>query len=136
MRVFLDSNILFSAALGSEPFVLLWEIALAGKIQLLTTAYCFTEAVDNLTHKRPAALQRYAELREAVSEVRDDQAKLAWARKLVPDQDAPVLAAAVAAGAYVLVTGDLRHFGPLMERRALPIRVRTLRAFLIEGARK
>jgi len=133
VKVFLDSNVLFSAALGSEPFQLLWEIANAGKVQLVTSAYCRTEALDNLQHKRPDAIDRYGKLMVIVTEVPDGQARLDWARELVPDKDAPVLAAAVAAGADVLVTGDLKHFTPLMERSDLPLRVRTVRAFLLEG---
>ena len=37
------------------------------------------------------------------------------------------------AGADVLITGDLKHFGALMERDDLPLRVRSPRAFLLEG---
>ena len=133
MKVFLDSNVLFSAALGSEPFQLLWEVAHAGKVQLVTSAFCHTEAIDNLQHKRPDALPRYTKLMAIVSEVPEGQARLEWARELVPNKDAPVLAAAVAAGVDVLVTGDLKHFTPLMERGDLPLRVRTVRAFLLDG---
>jgi len=51
----------------------------------------------------------------------------------VAGKDAPVLAAALAARADVLVTGDLKHFGALMDRDDLPLRVRSPRAFLLEG---
>jgi hypothetical protein len=59
---------------------------------------------------------------------------LAPARRFVAEKDAPVLAAARAARADVLVTGDLKHFGALMDRDDLPLRVRSPRAFLLEGA--
>jgi uncharacterized protein len=133
VKVFLDSNVLFSAALGSEPFQVLWEIAHAGKVDLVTSAYCHTEALDNLQHKRPDAVERYGKLMAIVTEVPEDSTKLMWAREFVPDKDAPVLAAAVASDAAVLVTGDLKHFTSLMERSDLPLRVRTVRAFLLEG---
>lgn len=136
MKVFVDSNVLFSAALGGQPFLLLWDIARAGKVQLVTTAYCHTEASDNLKHKRPDALECYATLMASVYEVPEDQSELAWAGELVPAKDAPILAAAVAAGADVLVTGDRRHFGQLPERNDLPLRVRTIRAFLLEGPKQ
>jgi predicted nucleic acid-binding protein len=58
---------------------------------------------------------------------------LASARRFVTEKDAPVLAAALAAQADVLVTGDRKHFGALMDRDDLPLRVRTPRAFLLEG---
>jgi predicted nucleic acid-binding protein len=35
----------------------------------------------------------------------------------LPLKDAPILAAAWSAGAEALVTGDQRHFGPLMGRK-------------------
>jgi hypothetical protein len=44
-----------------------------------------------------------------------------------------VVAAAIEAAADVLLTGDMAHFGPLMNRSDLPLRIRTVRAFLIEG---
>jgi predicted nucleic acid-binding protein len=133
VKVFLDSNVLFSAALGGGPFELLRDIARAGKIQLVTTTYCHTEAADNLKHKRPDALVRYAEFMAIVHEVPDGRAEIDWARTLVHNKDAPVLAAAVATSADVLVTGDLKHFTSLMTRTDLPLRVRTVRAFLLEG---
>jgi uncharacterized protein len=133
VKVFLDSNVLFSAALGGGPFDLLWALARTGKISLVTTAYCHTEALDNLARKNPEALAGYAKLMESVNEVIDDQSKIPWANELVPEKDAPVLAAAVAADADVLVTGDLKHFTSLMERNDLPLHVRTVRAFLVEG---
>jgi predicted nucleic acid-binding protein len=58
---------------------------------------------------------------------------LASARRFVPEKDAPVLAAALAVRADVLVTGDLKHFGALKDRGDLPLRVRSPRAFLLEG---
>ncbi|WP_215862899.1 hypothetical protein [Acidithiobacillus concretivorus] len=35
-------------------------------------------------------------------------------------KDLPVLASAVASGVRVLLTGDIRHFGPLMKLSDLP----------------
>jgi hypothetical protein len=58
---------------------------------------------------------------------------LAWAATLLPEKDAAVLAAARAAAADVLLTGDLQHFGSLMTRRDLALRVSTVREFLLGG---
>jgi predicted nucleic acid-binding protein len=52
---------------------------------------------------------------------------------LLPEKDAPVYATAVAAQARVLLTGDHKHFGELMKRDDLPLQVRSVRAFLLEG---
>jgi len=71
---------------------------------------------------------------EAVVTVPEAISDLPWAEGLVVSKDAPVLAATARAGAEALITGDLTHFGPLMERDDLPLRVRTVRAFLLEGS--
>lgn len=68
-----------------------------------------------------------------VDDFADDGSQLTWARELVAEKDAPVLAAAATCGAAVLLTGDMKHFAALMERGDLPSRVRTVRAFLLEG---
>jgi hypothetical protein len=88
----------------------------------------------NLERKRPDAHPALAPLLDVVEIVPpggpDD---LKMAESLVVLKDAPVLAAALAARVDVLLTGDLRHFGDLMTRTDLPLRVRTVRAFLLEG---
>lgn len=132
LRVFLDANVLFSAALGGLSFELVWELAEKGKIMLVTSQYCRIEAERNLLRKRPEAKQRFYELLAQVSEVPDPQA-LGTAANLLPEKDAPVYAAAIAVRAQVLLTGDRKHFGALMARTDLPIRVRTVRALLREG---
>lgn len=44
---------------------------------------------------------------------------------LVPDKSLPILAASAATGVQVLLTGDTRHFCPLMQRSDLPLSVLT-----------
>jgi predicted nucleic acid-binding protein len=132
--VLLDANVLFSAAPGGPAFELIWELARRGRIRLVTSAHCRIEAVANLERKRPRSA---AQLGRVLSEVdlapEPPSEALASARGLVTEKDAPVLAAALTAGADVLVTGDLKHFGALMGRVDLPLRVRSPRAFLLEG---
>jgi predicted nucleic acid-binding protein len=132
--VFLDANVLFSAALGGPAFELIWELARRERIRLVTSAHCRIEATANLERKRPRAAAGLGRLLSDVALAPEPLPEvLASARRLVAEKDAPVLAAAVAARADVLVTGDLKHFGALMERDDLPLRVRTPRAFLLEG---
>jgi predicted nucleic acid-binding protein len=69
VRIFLDANILFSAALGGRSFALLWELARAEKVTLLTSRYCRIEAERNLSRKRPASLKAFGELLEWVAEL-------------------------------------------------------------------
>lgn len=132
--VFLDANVLFSAAVGGETFDLLLEIAHRGKVRFVTSRACELEARRNLERKRPDRAEALAGiLRAAPSADVDPSEHIAWARALVGDADAHVLAAARTLNAVTLVTGDLTHFGPLMERGELPLTIRTPRAFLIEG---
>lgn len=135
LRVFADANILFSAALGGSSFELVWDLAKAGKVVLLTSEYCRVEAEHNLTRKHPARLPLFAERLEHVNVVpflkTETRAEHREAGAL-PEKDAPVYAAALAVGAAILLTGDRKHFGALMARTDLPLRVRTVRDFLLE----
>lgn len=130
IRVFLDANILFSAALGGSAFKLLWDLAKAGKLELLTTSHCRIEAKRNLEAKKPTAIVTFDQLCEwtvIVPSVRSFEDMPAT----LPEKDIPVYASAVAAKAEVLITGDTKHFGELMKRDDLPLRVQTLKDFLL-----
>ncbi len=131
IKVFLDANILFSAALGGASFALLWELAGAGRLVLLTSRYCRLEAERNLARKRPEALERFASLLEQVAEVPEARDEITNVE--LPAKDRPVYETALAYKADVLLTGDTTHFKHLMERGDLPLRVRTVRAFLLEN---
>ena len=130
VKAFLDANVLFSAALGGPSFELFWRISAAGRVELLTSEHCRMEAASNLRVKAPDREHRLGELLRDVTPVPEGAGRATTAALLPPD-DAPVLDAALAAGADCLLTGDLRHFGPLMKRDDLGIRVRTIRAFLL-----
>lgn len=132
-RIFLDANILFSAALGGPAFELLWELAARGRVALVTNPGCVAEARVNLERKRAAALPSLLVRLAAVGVAEDVEAASDRALDLLPPDDAVVLDAAWRARADVLVTGDLRHFGALMRRRDLGLRVLTVRDFLLEG---
>ena len=134
MRAFLDANVLFSGALGGAAFDLLWELAARARIELLTSPYCYLEARTNLERKAPAALPRLDERMVQVRVTGHGTEHLAWALTLVAEKDAAVLAAARAAGAELLVTGDLRHFDHLMRRDDLPVAVVTVRTLLLDRA--
>ena len=134
LRASLAANVLFSAALGGDAFGLLWRLAERGVVELVTSSYCYLEARVNLERKAPAATGRLGERMRVVGLVAPGAEHAAWAVALLPEKDAAVLAAARAAGADVLLTGDLRHFGSLMTRADLPLLVATVRSFLLQGA--
>lgn len=109
MRVFLDANILFSAANAASPLRrLLHEIRQRGDV--VSSAGTIDEATRNIAVKRPewrGGLQRLVETLSIVP------AAECPARVKLVDKDRHLLGAAVAAGCAHLVTGDQRHFGHL-----------------------
>ena len=137
---FLDANVLFSACLGGGSFELLIRLGREGRVRLVTSSTCEREARANLARKYPDQVAGLDPLLQVV-DVLDTAATehRAWAAAHVHIGDVHVLAAARAVGADVLVTGDRTHFGHLMDlpagSDAMPIRVRTVRAFLEEGPR-
>ncbi len=123
-RVFLDANILFSASLGGSVWDAIWSVADAGGYELVTSPFALVEARENLKRKRPEALGALSERLRSVRLVPEAEPE-PWMAELLPQKDRPILAAAAASGCRVLLTGDTRHFGRLMERDDLPLRVLT-----------
>ncbi len=112
MRVFLDANVLFSAA-KSDGAVrqLLARLATEGH-NCMADMYVLAEARRNLQLKEPAAMAALDGLLQWISihPVRSGTASIASISWL-PDKDQPVLAAAIRLRCNVLVTGDRTHFG-------------------------
>ena len=111
-RVFLDANVLVSAAWRSENGLLaLWTLT---DVELLTSAYAIVEADRNVrTAEQRTRLYRLIQRLVIVDEPR--------ARTLpegvgLPAKDVPIILAAVEAGANYLLTGDRDHFGPYFGR--------------------
>jgi len=108
-RAFLDANVLFAAAYREGALVQrLWNLP---DVQLITSAYAIEEARRNLE----TAVQRVRLIEHATGmEQVETPLDLPEARDFnLPEKDVPILAAAIAARATHLVTGDLRHFGSL-----------------------
>jgi len=114
-RVFLDANVLFSAAYKPDSAQgLLMEFAAAGLIQAMTSPYALDEARRNLSRKFPSAIPKFVQQSVQLREVSEPDAEsLAWARQLVVEKDAPILASAARAAVDWLVTGDRSDFGHL-----------------------
>jgi predicted nucleic acid-binding protein len=116
LRLFLDANVLFSAAHNPHGNArALFRLAPGGGITLLTSSYAAEEAVRNINLKFPACAPDLAALLERLVLGPEPASVLVGeaATTGLPQKDAPILAAAIAADADVLVTGDRRHFGPL-----------------------
>jgi uncharacterized protein len=131
MRVFLDANVLFTAAhnpRGKAAFVI--ELAAAGHWALFTSHSAREEAERNLGVKYPASLASFAALLQNITVVAADLSA-PFPSNLSP-KDAVIFQAAVSCRATHLLTGDLRHFGPFMNRPDLSysITVQTVAEFL------
>jgi uncharacterized protein len=105
--VFLDANVLFSAAYRSGAGLLrLWELA---DVRLVTSAYALEEARRNLSDaEQLVRLDGLAGTMEIRVEESDEPLPEGVA---LPAKDRPILGAAIRAGATHLLTGDVRHFG-------------------------
>jgi len=117
MRVFLDANILFSAAKSNGAVRALLRLLVDRGHECWADAYVVAEARRNLQAKGAEALHVLDALlphlnvagampTSATSAGLAD-ADLAW----LPEKDRPVLAAAARLRCDVLVTGDRTHFG-------------------------
>ena len=106
-RVFLDANILFPAAYRPEAGLRrLWNLA---EVELLTSTYAVEEARHNLdTAQQRADLEHL--LARGVMLVPEAEGATLPATLDLAVKDRPILAAAIAAKATHLLTGDVRHF--------------------------
>ncbi len=133
MRIFLDANVLFSAALGASSGLRgFCSLAEVGLCELVSSRFALDEARRNIARKQFAKvtdleqlIARIAICREAATDA------VQWARSTgLPGKDAPILAAAVQAKVDILVTGDRAHFGMLYGRKLRGVAVLTPRAAL------
>ena len=125
-RVFLDANVLFSAAwLESSGLARLWRL---GETMLVTSAYALAEAERNLDTDEERS--RLRSLREKLKVVDASPEAALPAGVELPAKDAPILLAAIDAGATHLLTGDRRHFGHLYGRSIGGVRILAPAAYL------
>jgi len=113
MRVFLDANILFSAAKSAGAVHELLYLLLDSGHECWVDDYVVIEARRNLAAKAPDALIAFAtllkRLRISPAQAPGPDLKLVnW----LPEKDRTVLAAAMRLRCDALVTGDRTHFGP------------------------
>ena len=113
MRVFLDANILFSAAKSNGAVRELLRLLLDSGHECWVDDYVVIEARRNLTAKAPDALIAFEallkRLRISPAQAPGPDLKLV---NCLPAKDRTVLAAAMRLRCDALVTGDRMHFGP------------------------
>ena len=112
MRVFLDANILFSAAKSNGAVRQLLARLASERHECVADTYVLAEARRNLLTKEAATMSALDELLRwipihPVPSRFTPISEISW----LPDKDQPVLAAAIRLQCDVLVTGDRTHFG-------------------------
>ena len=123
MRLFLDANILFSAAYrDASPATLLFDLEAAGRCNLVTSGFALDEAHRNIGLKHPERLPMLETLtgRLQHSPVPNAEAVAVASSYGLPDKDAPILATAMVAEAEILVTGDHPSAGKQSPDMLLP----------------
>ncbi|HEV2102430.1 MAG TPA: PIN domain-containing protein [Candidatus Acidoferrum sp.] len=106
-RIFLDANVLFSAAYHADSGLLaFWRLR---DFTLCSSRYAIEEARINLEEETQR--RRQAQLTPTLQIFDTRERELPPSIKL-PRKDVPILLAAMEAQATHLVTGDIRHFGP------------------------
>lgn len=110
-RVFLDANVLFSAAYKpTSRLRTLWTLP---EVTLLSSSYAVAEAEVNLVRTKPAAVKELEDLLEAVLVVKVPEYATLPPEITLVEKDRPILLAAISVKATHLLTGDKLHFGHL-----------------------
>jgi len=114
-RLFLDANVLFTAAhrpQGKAGFLFAEFQGGLSHWQLVSSAYAVEEARRNIASKYPQATSELLRLTASLKlAAQPPTARIALA---LPDKDLPIWAAALACHATHLLTGDLKDFGRFM----------------------
>ena len=131
MRLFLDANVLFTAAHNpGGKAALVIDLGKQGHWAIATSAYASEEARRNLERKFPRLPDRLKELLRDI-ELTEHHPDLRFPPALA-EKDRPIFQAAVACGATHLLTGDLKDFGAFMNQpeNTCGVRVQTVADFL------
>jgi predicted nucleic acid-binding protein len=119
LRVYLDSNVLFSASRDrSSRFLGFWRLRDAA---VITSQYVVGEVSRNITsfgHR-----ERFESLLAQMEFVSDADVRLIPADIGMVAKDQPILAAAIAASVDYLATGDKKHFAHLYGTRVSGVMV-------------
>ena len=125
MRLVLDTNILVGALITTgTPPDRLYQAWLRGDFELVTSTAQIAEIADVLARPR---LQKFLDLDEAAVIVQNIGARALVLDEppgvnLSPDsKDNPILAAAIAGKANLIVSGDKRHMLALEKVKGIPV---------------
>jgi predicted nucleic acid-binding protein len=133
MKLFLDANVIFTAAYSGQGLSRgLFRLAAVGKCALCTSAFAHEEAVKNIQKKAPDKLAELTTLMQQLDILPEPHPQ--WinraARLPLAAKDAPVLAAAFQGKIDIFVTGDRRDFGHLFSQVLEGVKILTPAAAL------
>ncbi len=127
LRVYLDSNVLFSASHGPEsPFVRLWRLQ---DVAPVISQYVVGEVSRNL--RLPEHRARFEALLAKTQFVSDADSRFIPSHIVLVEKDRPILAASIAAGMDYLITGDKKHFAHLYGTTVSGVRILDPAQFLL-----
>jgi predicted nucleic acid-binding protein len=126
-RLFLDANVLFSAAYRADAGVRrLWSTE---GVELVTSEYAVEEARRNLPDR--SQQDRLDELLRDVERIAATTLALELRSGVeLREKDWPIVAGALQASATHLITGDHRDFGPYIGKRILGVLIQTPSQYL------
>ncbi len=129
MRIFLDANILFSAAKSPGAINRLLALLIEARHECWVDELVITEARRNLELKAPSGLAVLDRLLKGlrVAPLGTPGTELDASLPL-DEKDRPILAAAISLACDVLVTGDKTHFGALYGRSIAGVTIHSPRS--------
>ena len=136
MKLFLDANVLFTAAHNPQGKAeLVIELAGDGHWDVVTSSFAVEEARRNLTIKFPGALAAFESLLvviDIVPAVVDEACPIE-----LPQKDVPIFLSARRAECTHLLTGDKKHFGKYMNvsQKTSGLIIQTVADFLVNTGR-
>jgi len=132
-RVFLDANVLFSVAYGSQGLNRFGELAEKGRCILFTSNYVIEEVRRNLINSEQVRkLDSFLTKVRIVPEVDPD---IPCPIEL-PDKDRPIMLAALSIKADYLITGDMIHFGKYFGQTVSGVKIYPPRDYFTYQKRK
>ena len=133
VRIFLDANILFSAAKSAGAVRRLLELLRGARHECWVDGFVLAEARRNLELKAPGSLPELDGLLPSlrVAAIRVPEPELDRELPLV-EKDRPILAAAIHLHCEALVTGDRTHFGELYGRSIRGVTIHSPRSLAEE----
>lgn len=111
-KVFIDSSVLIAAAISARGSARdLLNAGILGEYQLVASQFVLTECERNIHQKAPLALRTFQLFAEALAPtiVRPSKQRVLEVARVVELKDAPIVAAAMEAGAAYLATYDYAH---------------------------